>query len=107
MNQMSEAEAVEILEVYADNHRTMGQHNQADHMAECVAALTGEIAQLRETALSLLATTTAMQSVIERAQALRKKPSMAAGSDAMFRQMLADYDASISKARTVLSAKQN
>lgn len=61
-----------------------------------------ETEKLREALLSVLASLVATTSLIIRAEDMRCPPSRAGASDAMFKQMLSDYDNATTLGREAL-----
>lgn len=61
------------------------------------------IAELEDALKGVLAALVATTSLIMRAEDKKSRPSRAVASDAMFNQMLKDYDSATIKARAILA----
>jgi hypothetical protein len=60
----------------------------------------------RDAHMATLSSLVAAVSILEEAQRIHKKPSMACASDAMFREMIKDYKRAIDDSRAILSQSQ-
>jgi hypothetical protein len=70
-------------------------------LAQAALSASG-LLEVLDASLSGLATIVAMRSVIEKSQQSNTKPSLAFGSDAMWRVAMADYDASETALRNAI-----